>query len=78
MFMIFSLMPEPSGVDAQQQEFGLATYRWLLLLYPVFGLIFGWLGGLIGSYLYNFIAARVGGLQLEYSPRDTSPTSPAA
>ena len=70
MFIFFSLAPEPSSADPQQQQLSLSFFRWLLLAYPIFGLIFGWFTGLIGSWLYNLIAARLGGFQLEYDSRE--------
>jgi len=76
MFIIFSVIPGPSGADPQQQQFAFSSFRWLLLGYPVFGLVFGWFGGLIASYLYNLIAARLGGFRLEYLSAGTPPTLP--
>jgi hypothetical protein len=67
MFFIFSMIPDMAGPTGE----GTATFsnfRWLLILYPVMGLIFGWLQGLIGAFLYNIIASRTGGLQLDLPP----------
>ena len=37
----------------------------LVVLYPVFGLFFGWLTGLLGAAIYNLVARWVGGIYLE-------------
>jgi len=66
MFILFSVLPEPVSPNPQNPQIAFSTFRWIFVAYPVFGLIFGWLGGLIVSFLYNLIAARIGGLQLEY------------
>jgi hypothetical protein len=78
MFAVFSLVPEPPAADPQQPPMALSTFRWLLLAYPVFGLVFGWFGGLVGSYLYNAIAARLGGFKVEFTSIDSPSTAPAA
>jgi hypothetical protein len=78
MFAVFSLLPEASTVDPQKQQLAWSTFRWILLAYPVFGLIFGWFGGLIGSCLYNAIAGTLGGFQLEYLSTGNPSQSPVA
>lgn len=77
MFVAMSLVPEPSVAGAQQQ-LPLSTFRWLLVLYPAFGLVFGWLAGLVGSWLYNLIAGRLGGFELDLLTTGAAPGAPAA
>jgi O-antigen/teichoic acid export membrane protein len=37
----------------------------MILLYPVFGVIAGWLGTFVGAHTYNLVARRTGGIQVE-------------
>jgi hypothetical protein len=77
VFVGFSLIPGPATSDPQQPQAIFSAFRWVLVIYPVFGLIFGWVGGWVGAHLYNFIAGRIGGLQFEcLSP--STPSTPAA
>jgi len=48
----------------------------LFLFYPVLGVIMGWLSGLIGAAIYNFIIRWTGGLLFAMETRGTVP--PAA
>jgi hypothetical protein len=74
-FVIFSLVPEPTNANLQA-PYMFPTFRWLLVAQPVFGLVFGWFSGLIGSYIYNLIATRLGGLQIECVSPDSLRNSP--
>jgi len=47
----------------------------MLVLYPVLGLVMGWIAGLIGAASYNLVARIVGGLRFEL---DTGAPAPAA
>ena len=69
------MIPTPAGQDPAEAEAVMSTFRWMLLGYPVFGAVFGWLGGLTSAWLYNQIARRVGGLKLEFNkqPEAISP-----
>jgi hypothetical protein len=37
----------------------------MMIFVPIIYAIMGFLGGLLGAWLYNVIAARIGGIQLE-------------
>ncbi len=37
----------------------------VFLLYPILGLVFGWISGLIASWAYNLIAGWIGGIRYE-------------
>lgn len=78
MFVVMSLAPDPAAANPEQQALSLSAFRWLLLLYPVFGLVFGWIAGLVGSWLYNGIAGRLGGFELDLLTRSPAPGAPAA
>lgn len=73
-------MPYPGDASANpgEQALSLSGVRWLLVLYPAFGLVLGWLAGLVGSWLYNLIAGRVGGFELDLLSCDPAPRAPAA
>jgi hypothetical protein len=62
--------PAPNQPDPEAVR---AMFRWMAFAYPVFGTVFGWLGGLVGAFLYNLVARAVGGLELEL---ETSPSPP--
>jgi hypothetical protein len=47
------ILPPPPHVDPM---------RWMLLAYPVFGGLSGWLVAFAGAATYNAVAPRVGGL----------------
>jgi hypothetical protein len=36
-----------------------------ILLYPVFGAVMGWVGTACMAWLYNLVAARIGGIRLD-------------
>ena len=78
MFVMLSLVPEPASANPEQPALSLSSFRWLLVLYPAFGLVFGWLAGLVGSWLYNLIAGRLGGFELDLLSSDPAPRAPAA
>ena len=78
MLLIFSVLPEPTAPGAQAGQIPFSTLRWLFVAYPVLGLVFGWFMGLIGAYLYNLIAGRIGGFELDYRPLDRESSQPAA
>jgi hypothetical protein len=47
------------------QQAGLQAGGSAILTYTVTGVVGGFLLGLVGAYLYNIIAPKVGGIQLE-------------
>lgn len=59
--MVGSLGSEYGG-DAFGAGFGLA----LIIVYPILGVIFGFIGGLLTAWIYNLVADRIGGVQLEF------------
>jgi hypothetical protein len=78
MFILFSVLPEPVSADPQRPQIAFSVFRWVFLAYPVFGLVFGWLGGLIGSFLYNLISGKIGGLLFDYDSITPQTSQPAA
>jgi hypothetical protein len=65
MFFIFSMIPDMAGTTGEGGAMQFSNFRWFLIAYPIMGLVFGWLQGLIGAFLYNIIASRTGGFQFE-------------
>jgi hypothetical protein len=74
MVFIFSMIPDMTGTTGEGEALPFSTMKWFVLAYPIFGLVFGWLQGLIGAFLYNVIASRIGGFQLDL-PAVTAPTA---
>lgn len=45
-----------------------AIMFFVIVLYPILGLIFGWLTGLVTALVYNLVAGWIGGLILDLRP----------
>lgn len=58
MVALFGSTGELGGLGA---GIGLAA----VILYPVFGALAGFVGGLLTAFAYNLVADRIGGVQLE-------------
>jgi len=54
-------MPEGEG-----GVFGIAFGLVMLIVYPVMGVVMGWITGLLGSAIYNLIIRLSGGLLLHF------------
>jgi hypothetical protein len=67
MLPVFSSIPTPEGQNAANQQALFSMLRFMLLIYPVFGLVFGWIIGLLGAFFYNVIARWIGGLNLDFN-----------
>jgi len=66
---MFLFLPFPEGHPSQPPR---AFFLIFLFLYPLFGVLWGWLGGQISARLYNFAAKRLGGVSIELVPSDTA------
>jgi hypothetical protein len=70
LFVLFSLLmlpmflfaPFPENVPNQPPK---ALFLIQILLYPVFGALWGWISGQITARIYNFVAARLGVIHLD-------------
>lgn len=69
MFFILSLFAAPMLMlvppEADQplpKSFALL----LIVLYPLFGALMGWITGHVVARIYNFAASKIGGLQFEF------------
>lgn len=69
IFTLFALLGTALGTAREGPEalFGLLFGVGAVLLFPIMYGILGFLGGLIGSSLYNVAAGVVGGIQIELS-----------
>ncbi len=52
---------------------GVASAVLVVLVYPVMGLVMGWISGLLTAAIYNFIVRWTGGLLLELDRGAVSP-----
>jgi hypothetical protein len=59
-FFALALALDGSGIAL---SFGIMFV--IALMYPLFGLFFGWLTGLLGAAIYNLVAGWVGGIYIE-------------
>lgn len=59
------------GIVARKSQFPgepmppVFAFGCMLLLYPFFGLVFGWIGGAVLASVYNLVVRWTGGLLLE-------------
>ncbi len=52
----------------QTSEFGGPLFAlFLLILYPIMGVVMGWISGLLGSAVYNLVVRWTGGVLFELS-----------
>lgn len=64
-FLLISAIQALSGkADA---EFGLAMAIAMAIFMPIFYGVLGFIGGVIMAFLYNLIAGRIGGIEIELS-----------
>lgn len=69
-------MPGPGSLSPEQHELARANMRGMLVLYPLLGLVLGWIGAYLGAHLYNAVAARLGGIELELAAVDARRDAP--
>ena len=60
-FLLFALLSPTRETGIASAVFALM----ILLIYPIMGLVIGWLSGLIGSAVYNLVVRWTGGLAIE-------------
>lgn len=66
-FLLFSALGALSG-EATAAGFGLAMAIVLTIFMPIFYGVIGFIGGVIMAFLYNLIAGRLGGIEVELQP----------
>ena len=55
--------------------FGAVFAVMMLLLYPIIGLVMGWISGLLSAAIYNLVIRWTGGLLVELSRVDVAPAA---
>ena len=45
--------------------FGLGMGLMMMIMYPIMGAVMGFIGGLLTGYIYNLVADRIGGVDME-------------
>ena len=63
LLLMFMLAP-PTGSGGGASYFPVL----LVVFYPLLGLIFGWIGGLLSALFYNLIVRWTGGLLFDMNP----------
>ena len=66
IFLLIALFAPP------EEGFGIGMAIAVMLLYPIFGLVFGWLGGMLGAFVYNLVVRWTGGVRLELAGPPTA------
>jgi len=81
---VFSLIAAPffllAALVAPSDDFGAAGMGLgvvVVLIYPVLGVVMGWITGLLGSAIYNLIVRLTGGLLLDLHPAAAGPAGTA-
>jgi len=67
IFMVPVILLTPSGPQpggAPPKAFFIA----MMIIYPIFGAVMGWVTGQLGSRIYNWVARKYGGLLVEVTP----------
>lgn len=72
-FLLVAMFAPPGAFGAG----GIGFAVFLILLYPVMGLVMGWISGLLTSAVYNFIVRWTGGLLFEVYCETASPSDAA-
>lgn len=80
-FLLFSALGALSG-QSVEAGFSLVMAIMFALFAPIFYGVFGFIAGVIMAFLYNLIAARLGGIEVELGPASqpqfAAPLSPPA
>ncbi len=58
-----------SGVEGSGAAAGLGLFMFILI--PIFYIAAGFIGTLIGCFIYNLVAGWIGGIELEFDQQDT-------
>ena len=67
IFMIPMIFLAPSGPQPEAAP-PKAFFFFMLIVYPIFGAVMGWITGQLGSRIYNWVARKYGGLLVDVSP----------
>lgn len=66
-FTLFSLIATAIGVSSGAEDAWIGAFLGVgaVVLFPLFYGVLGFLGGLLGAFFYNLVAANIGGLELQ-------------
>ena len=72
MYPVFNMAPMPTPEDGQAEAADAFNqiFRWMIISYPVLGLVMGWITGLLGAATYNLTQRLTGGLVIEIEAED--------
>ncbi|MEO7040962.1 MAG: hypothetical protein ABI035_01755 [Gemmatimonadaceae bacterium] len=56
-FLVGSFIPASAGLGSMSRGF-------MLILFPIFYGVFGYIGGFIGALIYNLVCGTVGGIKV--------------
>jgi hypothetical protein len=76
-FFLIAMIFQPSASTSPAAAAGPIIAVLMLVLYPVMGVVMGWILGLAGAAIYNYIIRWTGGLLVEFqdAPSAASPAS---
>jgi hypothetical protein len=77
MMLVFALMfvsfiPFMPSHDRAGNPINRLIFAGFVAFYPIFGVVAGWLLGLIGAWIYNFVAHHYGGFRFVLLASDPS------
>ena len=75
LFVPFFLIIMAIAASEDPDALAMVPAAVMLLLYPVFGLVFGWLGGLLTAAVYNMIVRLTGGLLFDFEAKSAPPAA---
>jgi len=76
IFLPFFLLIGVAGLVADESGAGLVAMipmALMLVFYPIFGFIFGWISGLLGAAIYNFVVRWTGGFLVDVTLHGQAP-----
>ena len=54
------------GASDELGGLGAGIGLFMVVLYPLFGVVFGFIAGWLYAFIYNLVADRIGGVELEF------------
>lgn len=64
-FLLLAFLAAPDAPDGAAFAMPMMALM-MLVVYPVMGLVMGWISGLLGALFFNFVTRFTGGLLLEF------------
>ncbi len=73
VFVSIATLASRQGGNAPPIPFMFGMGLGMIVLLPVFYALMGFLGGVIGAFVYNLLAGWLGGFELEFEPTAPAP-----